>query len=530
MSFSKHSLMLRTSDDKIDIVKNRWIEGSGLIALASNKLLWDTINHEYQEREKEAIEAYIDSSFYELPVLKTLTVPVRAMTIKVYSLYHLHEKDGDVEKWVMDLSQKAYKRYIDFIKNRSTFDVMAFFDYVMKENPEISAAEQHNIILLMIILNGDRLLSTFESPAGKTMIHNLVQNNSVMGTQDEHLKKLKDQEKLNALRVLQKTFGVKIPVQQNVDWFFQEHESYLIKNQLSSSEKKEIISKGNYDSLYEKGLLRYYKPLTGILREHQLNDFNFTGLASISRDEFMSIYVMFQQSVEKRRLKVEEWEMFLTASVIITMMINHYQELSDFYFDAIKKQEELTLQEKNLSTEQKTWEQEKEAFLKREKELETKLAEKDAYIQQLEDKIKTIETTQEEQISLKKEVTALRNYAYNQRAEHPVSNKDVNVVDKVTTLTEKHKSVLFGGHPQLVNKLKDALPSMEYRDVDSLNRDISFIANMEIVFLMTNYFNHPFYYKLMNELEKNPKVKLVYLSGYPNLERTLNEMVELAEA
>lgn len=530
MSFSENTLILKMNGKELDIVKNRWIEGSGLIALASNKSLWESINQEYDEREKEAIECYVASSFYELAVLKTLTVPVRAMTIKVYSLYALHEKEGDVDEWLMEISQRVYKRYINYIQNRSSFDVMAFFDYMFKENPEISSAEQHNLVLLMVILHGSSLLPVFQSKAGSTLIHNVVQNNSVMGAQDEHLKELKDQEKLNALRTLQKTFGVKIPVTHNVDWFFQEHESYLIKNELSSSEKKEILNKGNYDSLYKKGLLRYYKPLTGILREHHMNDFNYTGLSKITRDEFLSIYVMFQQSLEKGRLKEEEWELFLTASVILTMMINHYQELSDFYFDAIKKQEELVLQEQSLSTEQKTWEQEKEEFQKRDRDLEKKIAEKDAYIAKLEEQMKSMERKQEEEISLKNEVTALRNYAYHQRAEHPDTNESVNIVEKATSLMESKKAVLFGGHPQLVNKLKDALPSMEYRDVDSLNRDISFISNTDIVFLMTNYFNHPFYYKLMNELEKNPKVKLVYLTGYPNLERTLNEMVELVEA
>lgn len=531
MRFIENSLKVQLNNEEFDIVKNRWMEANALIAISSNRKLWDDINEQYAAIESDAIQSYKNSDFYEMPVLNTLTVPVKAMTIKVHSIYAYHdERDASLE-WIKEMANRSYKRYIDYVKNnKERFSWEMFFEFMERRDPNFSASQHDHLMLLILVCFGKDLFGSIQSSFGRNLLFNVYQSNRILGVPNNDFIQLREKYKKEALFHLKDAFKFKIPPSQSVDWFFQQHEAYIINNLLTKEERTTIVSKGDYDVLYNKGLLRYYKTLTGTLRQERLNDFNLTTSAEVKREDLVGIYAIFKYGVETGRLSDEQWELFLTSSVLILMMVKHYKELSDFYFQSLKDKEELVIREQDIIRTKRELETEKESFEKNTREMERLLSEKDEYILQLEEQVKQMRNRQEETSSLKKEVTALRNYAYHQRAETPEHHQKVDVVEQVTQLMKENKAVLFGGHPQLVNKLKKAIPSMDYRDVDSLNRDISFISNMDIVFVLTNYFNHPFYYKLMGELEKYPHVKLVYLSGYPNLERTMKEMVELAEA
>lgn len=530
MAFKDESLMMQMGNDTHDMVKNRWIEAEALIALANRRALWDEINNQYVEHEVDVIQAYVNSSLYDLPVLKTLTIPIRAMAIKAFSLYAWYELQGKEDEWLKTMANKTYKRYVDFVKNNKRFSWEQFFAFMGERNPEMSSADEHHLAVLILRLNGTTLFPTLSDAFGKTIVHNLYQNNQVMGGVDVGMENRKKMEKLPALRKLQDTFKFKIPKEQSLDRYFELHESHLVTKVLSPEEKKEIVGKGNYRALYKKGLFRYYKPLTAILRQHNMDDFNYTSLANITQDDVLNIYSVFEASKELERLKDDEWELYLTSALLLTMMIHHYKDLSDFYFDAVKKQEDLVMKEKQISKGQRSVEQQTKEFDVREKNYEQKISEQDAYIQQLEQQLKEARNEQAETVALKKEVASLRSYAYQHRAEIEEVKAETNPVEKVNILLENKNAVVFGGHPTMVNRLKTTLPDLEYRDVDTINRELEFIGNQDIIFLVTSYFNHPFYYKLMNELEKHPQVRLVYLSGYSNLNRTLNEMADLLES
>jgi hypothetical protein len=255
------------------------------------------------------------------------------------------------------------------------------------------------------------------------------------------------------------------------------------------------------------------------------NDFNFLATVDVTRDDLIGIFTMFTSGVKLERLKEEEWDIYFVSSLLLIMMGKHYQQLSDFYMENMEKNERAIFEKETEQIEKQAWEKEKEITTKEAKAFVSKLEEKDAYIEELERKLKQAELQNTEDESLKKEVVSLRNYAYQHQQE--ITPEEVNIVSSLTELKEwtaHHRAVIFGGHPNMVNKLKNELPELMYRDVDTLNRNLEFLQSQDVVFLITNYFNHPFYYKLMNELQSLPNTKLVYLTGYPNTERTMKEM------
>lgn len=518
-------LLVKIKGENTDLYQNGWMQESILVAIASRESTWKEINEEYEENQEQAILAYKKSPLYNSPLLNTLTTPIKILSIKLFSLYALQEEKGTGEEFIEKKIKNHFTRYVNYISGSTTFSWMSLISYIEEREPELTETDKHHIFIIVIYLLGDDPLPHMSNMYGKSILSNIIQNASVTAKTDEKFEQLRIQLKDKALSSLHETLGFKVRKTMKVDTLFGLHEEQILKKNLTNAERRAIARDNNYEKVYVYGLYRYFKPLTAIMRNMRLNDFNFMATVDITPDELTGIYAMFQAGVDLERLKEEEWEHYLTASILIIMLVKHYQQLSEFYMESMQRKEDEVIKAQSEQENATAWKKDKEVLLQEKGELERKVQAQSDYIQELERKMKQMEQEREEEQSLKKEVVSLRNYAHQHQEEIPAS--DDNPVDEVNLLKEwadEHQAVVFGGHPNLVNKLKGELPSIEYRDVDTLNRDLDFLQNKEVVFLVTNYFNHPFYYKLMNELQGLPNTKLVYLSGYPNTERTMKEM------
>ncbi|WP_442637694.1 hypothetical protein [Rossellomorea marisflavi] len=518
-------LIVKIKGENVDLYQNGWMHESVLVAIASRESTWKEINEEYEKTQEQAILAYKKSHLYNSPLLNTLTTPIKILSIKIFSLYALHEEQGTGEEFIERKIKNHFTRYVNYISGSTTFHWNSLINYIEERESGLTENDKHHIFMIVIYLLGEDPLPHMSNMFGKSILGNIIQNSSVTAKSDEKFERLKVEQKDRALTYLQDALGFKVRKTMKVDTLFGLHEEQILKNKLSNAERRAIANDNNYEKVYVHGLYRYFKPLTAIMRNMNLNDFNFMATVDISPDELTGIYAMFHAGVNLGRLKEEEWEHYLTASILIIMLVKHYQQLSEFYMESMQRKEDEVLKDQSEKEDAISWEKDKESLLQEKGELERKVQAQSDYIQELERKMKLMEQERKEEQSLKKEVVSLRNYAHQHQEEIPAA--DDNPIDEVKLLkdwADEHQAVVFGGHPNLVNKLKGELPSIEYRDVDTLNRDLDFLQNKEIVFLVTNYFNHPFYYKLMNELQGLPNTKLVYLSGYPNTERTMREM------
>lgn len=525
VSISNHHM------NSIDICKNRWIESEALVAIAFHKQLTEEINRQYIEDEIECVKAFASSELSEAHILNILPTPIRATAVKCFSLYALHELSRNEDAWILTLANKGYKRFIDFAKsNIDYFSWNSFFNFIEKRNPEVGTIQMNHIAVLILRIIGEPVFKSVYTIECKDILYNLWQSNSPIQLEDKEFIELRNKNQLIAIDKLKSTLGIKIPKEQSIDWIFQEHESYVFKRLVSKSDKNIVRNTDNYTPIYKKGLLKYYKSLTTNLRILGINDAYFSELASITREDLVSIYAVFEASRELEMLVEGDWEMFLTASILLIMMINHYKELSDFYFTSEKKKEELILKEDKLKQDSSELDKATKFLSTSHAFLEEKLKEKDEYIASLELQLKKMREEQEEQLSLRKEVAALRTYAYLHNQEQDENTEAIPPIERVKTIFIGKKVTLFGGHPKLVNKIKEVLPYVKHRDVDTLNRNLDFLYQQDIVLIFTNYFSHSFYYKLMEELEGYPEVKIIYLSGYANIDRTLKEIADSLES
>lgn len=128
----------------------------------------------------------------------------------------------------------------------------------------------------------------------------------------------------------------------------------------------------------------------------------------------------------------------------------------------------------------------------------------------------------EDNHNYRKEVIALREYIYKHEDEEEINTSNIQIQDMISFFLSK-KCLILGGRPTWINKLKEVFPHFDYMEKEDINRKFKDLDKIDYLFLNTSYFNHPFYYKLMNEVNKY-SIKLVYLKGYSNIERTIQEM------
>ncbi|MED2482491.1 hypothetical protein P4185_16480, partial [Bacillus thuringiensis] len=214
--------------------------------------------------------------------------------------------------------------------------------------------------------------------------------------------------------------------------------------------------------------------------------------------------------------------LLIPTYLFMMAMAKMYKDLKKMYLE--DKQEETYLA--NRIKEKKLKEKE-ESLQKLKKTTEFKLKEAkeqhlalEKQVKELEKQNARLESEVETLSKEKKELSSLRSFIYGMNSDIP---QDTIKLDDVIHSLKKVKIAVFGGHPNWQLKIKESLPHVRVIDVDSLNKSISFIKNMDYVFVNTHYFNHTFYEKIMKEVNRT-NAELVYLNRTTNTEMTLMEM------
>lgn len=121
-------------------------------------------------------------------------------------------------------------------------------------------------------------------------------------------------------------------------------------------------------------------------------------------------------------------------------------------------------------------------------------------------KIEKFEESQEELYKLRSLMFSLENN-YQQD-----TNENIDYESSLLEISNKNKIVFIGGHINLINALKNKYPHMIFITGEkAVSHQV--INHADYVFFFYNFLNHTLYYKVMNLLYNNRKVKWDYISA-----------------
>lgn len=513
--------MLEVGDASVDI------RPLFFVALSVGENDKSLIRKKYEEKKWLYFEAYRNSKYSHDPLLGCYPTDAEQNIRMLIGIYEVSEKTGNFDV-LLSIIKNQYKDLYRFVDSRHVFDETQYIEYIKKKSktkfPEVRKFI-YSLYVAMFLChtfkkNFSLVLTTTESMIALTNTPNTPEKREKEW--EGNFRHVQQQvEQLSTFHFLPIPKGnfhlweyignqmheVDMEMQRGID--VDQLRIVNIQTRLNAFVAfGDIIESFGIDpielqniELEPAELRRLIQEFTLHLEEHSETDIDFNVFFAVYY--YMRRLALMYQDAKTRLLDTSEEEKFVFA---------------------MKKEAEMKEREEKLEK------VEREAKLrsKQQKEKNEALQKELLTMQKRE---KAWEKEREEQEKNKKELYALRSFLYRHEtdAESEDTIPEEAQLQHMLETVQRKRIVFFGGHPNWIQKTKDAFPESRFLEVDDINRKLSFIQNYDVVCINADYFNHGFYDKLMNEIAKY-SAELVYVRGATNQERLVKEIYEQLNA
>lgn len=497
-----------------------------IVALGNHPYLHPLIEQLYKQREWVYYEAFQKSEFNGDVMLATYTTKSEEKMRQVAGIVQWCYEQNQFDL-IYQLIKKGYKYAYQYVQQRQVVDMEEFAQSYTKRQGglhNVSDLELFNthIIVLYLCYRENKTLNT----------RNIAGEIFQQGLQDSMIQCFLDELNFSDEKIAQQ--------REELDQLYDYYRIPKKFEPLSLGKLFELTIDQRFVDKMEKNPLRevydarkeiFIEPytkqmgaLSGWMKALKINEMDATEHTIFTKKDVDKVFLEYLLASKENHIGEEERDLFIVSCFFMQCLALHYQEAKELYLNQAKqdyyvsmkaKEEEILKQEVKLQQKQAEWQQkleqskrEREGVEQELREMKAKLREQDQQMKQFED--------------YSKEVHALRTYLYQQDQEEPIGGAEVPFETMLTLLPSK-RILIFGGHPNWRQKLKEVLPSVEFIDVDEKNRDYSFLKRVDAVFINTTFFNHAFYQRIMKVINKS-EVALSYLDGRSNIEQNVRDM------
>lgn len=262
------------------------------------------------------------------------------------------------------------------------------------------------------------------------------------------------------------------------------------------------------DDSFKEGILKYIGSFSRLLDTLGLEKLEIFQNVNFNNDELNMILKEFLMAKDNNNISDDDMELYITSCIYIYNLAELYKEAKVLYLNKSKEEKYKDLR----ALECRIFENEQK-FNKRKESLENKLIDKDNEISKLKELLKQKEKETRELKSeiIKKdtEISKLENSNKDLLEENNmlvdmvsslenVEENSISLEDRINYINQ-FKISLFGGHKNIDNLLEVLSNLSLYKEI---NRDITSIKNSDVVFVMTDFFNHAFSKKVSSITNK----------------------------
>lgn len=500
-----------------------------IAALGSSQYLHPIIDEMYKERESEYFEHYRKSGFVNDLLLPRYITRNEERMKKVAGIVEWSYNNDNFEG-IYKLIKKGYKFCYQYVTNHNEVDLEAFSFTFMKKRGGMDKVTDLQlfsassvVVYLCTRLNKDLIMDY-----GYGEIFSKSLTDAIYECYIQELRYSPENRKM---------------YQKQIEDLFQIYE--IPKNLKSISIGKlfelfverattnKLLSKqfSNYENLraevFREGINKYIGSLSTWIKTMGINEMDITDSVEITRSDLEMVFLdyIIASQYEVNHLLEKDRDLYIVSCLIIYALAHSYKEAKQLYLNDSKEERYMDL--KHFEEEIKNKEQqiiEKEELLNQElKESKNRILSLEDEVVKLRRLLQQSEEKNQKHDDYTKEIISLRNFVYSLEKEE-LPEKDIKIQD-VTDYLRSKKIAIVGGHPNWQNKLKEYIPHATFMSVEQINRDFSFLDNVDAVFINTSYFNHKFYMKLMSRMSRN-NTSLYYLKGSANAQLSLMEIYQ----
>lgn len=465
-------------------------------SLASNKKAYKYIDNIYnKKKEKYFTLIQMNPEWNKLKIIKDGSFEQEWYFIKALAILKLQEDKVDIDS-IFDMLKKVFKPAYNFIISKKKLVFSDLCVYLTTKHSNLTDDEFNGNLIASMILSlnlgieydiEDEHLTVFVN----TLQLRLHRYDNPMKLSSKDLEKDEKKRLQNIYLKLKDKYLKRIsPCPHVVPPNKQDGAVY--KNELFDDIDKFLVP---FEYILDNEEIGFLGTVSNIkLKDQDIKDIILTYLYvnKIDNENEVDYKELYKYVVNGINFTYILREYKRTREVLMSTMNMEIKEILES-----KSAENRELKKTNLQL------QDENEKLKRELEL---LQKKNGI---LKEDLDSLETS-------KKELIELRNYIFNMSESDEVHNK-FNIAD-----IKDINAVVFGGHPQWITKMKNHV-NWQFISTEALNFDVNILNKAEYVFINTSYISHGMYYKVIENIRENNKLKYI---NNTNIEKCLEGIIE----
>lgn len=475
------------------------------VSIASKSYLHQIIDTIYEENSYKYLTYYKKHKIYSSTYFKTHTYEIEKYSLKVAGIIEYAIDTKDHEKFLL-LFKKGFKKQYNLLKKSQELNINTdILNICMSEGTE--GNKQFFATLFTCFLLEKKIvgMDMFGYIVKKVISDELL----VTHYKDINYRK----EILEGFATTINNYRKKLGL-ANKSYTLEELGSVIMEKDINENYSIFDGQKHTELTIQKVGSRsKYIGAIEGVFKYFQIHMGDFyssTIFTTLEIDELLMSYILAKEfnSFDSK----QDFYSYMVYTIYLSAIIKEYKSLKEAYVQNVneayiieRNNYEISISKLNMELQRVRTEQTTKEMVWDEKY--TKLVQEN---QTLEKEIERLKNRLQEEDDLKKEVVSLRNYVFDTSETLPEDVMTPNIDINWELLNSKRVAIL-GGHVNWQKKMKEVLPNYRYVNSENKNSDLSFLHNMDIVFINTKM-KHGFYYRILKELA-NSEVRFTYLSS-----------------
>lgn len=508
---------IRLMNEKINVDIRMYL----IIALGINDYLYEDIENIYSENKLEYYKCYKESVYYNCPMFSSFTTKKHESIKKIAGIiqWEYSNRKNDI---IYSLIKKGYKFTWNYLKNRekiSVKDLIQTYDNKFSKVKDVTEMELiANMIIAMYMCSKENKIITVDDELGRVIERYFVESQTNCFLKKTYFSDEQIKENRAEIDRLYQIYDISKNIKMSLDNLFEK----FIEKDGDKTGYLDTLTKR--DASFGKGITKYIGALAGWIKTLDINDSEIFTNIFINSEKMDKYFLEYIYAKADNKLTEDDRDQFLISIMTLDALIYEYKLTKDkylsglnddFYYEIDKLQSEVKIKEKKIV--------QKEENLKIQK---SKIEEENNKLQEELTKLQKENSAQKRQLEQiednQKELNSLREYIFSLQSEDDEDLTPSENEDLLQVLSTK-KYAVTGGSQSWQKKIKECIPNVIVINQENHGRDISFLDNIEALFINTANFNHAFYKKIMSRMNKN-NTKLFYINGNKNAGSTIKYM------
>ncbi|SEF52447.1 hypothetical protein SAMN04487919_101470 [Bacillus sp. ok061] len=514
-----------------------------IIALGTAKHVHDLVDSCHDEREQEYYEAYRRSGFYIPKLHNGYTVSNQQRIKKVVGMLQW-AIDNEDDTNIIKLMKKGYRLAYNYVLQKKDSVILhEFLNDKYRKNfakntyeDSYTFSQMHYISYVSVVMystirqNKELVINSMlketlgEMVGGDSMKFPITIMEAISDVEECY----KNEEIVKLFNEYEIAFKQKNHVLEDIIGYLTDKEKRIFKKLHSQD-----MEQADFDyKVARQGKMKFHSMVSAWVQYMGINYKDLKMNIVFSKEDLVRLFATYTFFKKEFSIRDDKYKDIIIFSFLnIWAISKEYEYTKNKYLEDIKEEyyeelssikNELLLQTEQLATKQAET-QDKQQVIEEENKL---LREEN---EALKRKIKRHEQQLQEVKQNSTELLALRELLFDlENKEETLQCRNLHIEeqyeDRLQYLNSK-KCAIVGGHPDWQNKIKKDISSFLFINVDEKGRNLSFLNNMDAVFIKTTYLNHSLYYKVINAVNMSG-VPIFYLNRTDNIELTINEINE----